>query len=86
MSFLDFLPIGSNNNLIHSYSVKTTKLTSLEDYFPRGAKVNEFSNLADKSSFSYSQFESLLGGILINLNLDRNLIEREVYTKIDWLQ
>ena len=37
-------------------------------------------------SFSYSEFDTLLGGILINLDFDRKLIERKVYTTIDLLQ
>ena len=56
-SLIDFIPIGSNTKVFQSYNVKTTQLTSQEDYFPRGAKINEFSNLVVRESFSYSEFD-----------------------------
>lgn len=44
-SFIDFFPIGSNTKVLQAYTIKTTKLTSQEDFFPIRAKINEFSNL-----------------------------------------
>jgi hypothetical protein len=77
---MDWVPIDINNQMITPYNLQISELNSKDTIWPAGYKNEEYYNLDRKPSFPYYHFPKMITGIMIQLDPDRLITTRKVYS------
>ncbi len=84
--WLDWIPFTLSDQLITPYSAKVTEFNSYNTFMPSRMLRETYYNLQQNARFSYYVSERMVNGIMLDLHQDLEVVRRDVYQLINWLQ